>query len=123
MVKEIKELFKQIFDDMALKVAEETKSQIFRTEELNEALEWVEEGKGVAEIPFHADEECAADIEKRVDGLTILGFPGRYLKFLNKPSKKLKHGEMNRDIPEKKDLFCPVCSKKVKHYWTIARKW
>jgi len=112
-----------MFEDMALKVAEETKSQILVTEDMDEALEWVEEGKGVAELPFHDSPECAADLEKRVDGLTVLGFPGRYLKFLKKPNKKLKHGEMNRDMPEKKDMFCPICSKKVKHYWTIAKKW
>ncbi|MHA1112451.1 MAG: aminoacyl--tRNA ligase-related protein [Promethearchaeota archaeon] len=123
IVKDIKDLFKQMFEDMALKVAEETKSQILVTEDMDEALEWVEEGKGVAELPFHDSPECAADLEKRVDGLTVLGFPGRYLKFLKKPNKKLKHGEMNRDMPEKKDMFCPICSKKVKHYWTIAKKW
>ena len=66
---------------MALKLAEETKSQILRTEDLDEALEWVEEGKGIAEIPFCGDEkECAADIEKQVEGLVFLGIPGRYEK-------------------------------------------
>jgi prolyl-tRNA synthetase len=123
LVKEIKNLFKTIFDDMALKLAEETKSQILITEDVDNALEWVEEGKGVAEIPFCGSEDCAADIEKRVDGLVFLGIPARYLKFFEKPSKKLKHGEMNQFMPEKKEIFCVSCSKKVKNYWTIARKW
>jgi prolyl-tRNA synthetase len=123
LVKEINKLFQQIFNEMALKVAEETKSQILVTEDLDEAIKWLNEGKGIAEIPFHPSTECAAEIEKRSDGLTVLGFPGRYLKFLKKPSKKLKYGEMNQFMHEKKDLFCPVCSKRVEHYWTIAKKW
>ncbi len=123
LVKEIKSLFKTMFEDMATKVAEETKSQILITEDLDVAHEWLDEGKGVAEIPFCGGDECAAEIEKRVEGLVFLGTPARYLKFLKKPSKKLKHGEMNQFMPKKKDMFCPMCSKKVKHYWTIAKKW
>jgi prolyl-tRNA synthetase len=123
-VKEIKSLFKTIFNDMALKVAKETKSQILVTEDLDEALEWIEEGKGVSEIPFCGDEKgCAADIEKRLEGLVFLGTPARYLKFLKKPNKKLKHGEMNRGMKYREEIYCPICSKKVNKYWTIARKW
>ncbi|MBN2154657.1 MAG: proline--tRNA ligase [Candidatus Lokiarchaeota archaeon] len=123
IVQQIKSLFKQIFEEMALKVAEDTKSRILVTEDINEAYQWLEDGKGIAEIPFCGSQECASDIEKRVDGLRFLGTPVRYLNYIEKPSKRMKYGEMNQFTREKKEIFCPVCSKKVNQYWTIARSW
>ena len=123
LVNEIKSLFIQIFNEMALKVAEDTRSRILITEDLEEAYDWLENGRGIAEIPFCGENECAAEIEKRVDGLRFLGVPVRYFNFLKKPNKKLKHGEMNQFMPTKKEIFCLSCSKKVKEYWTIARSW
>ncbi|MCP4761787.1 MAG: proline--tRNA ligase [archaeon] len=117
----INEIFDLIFENMKKKVAEHTKNCMFRTDDMDEALEFVESDKGVVEIPFCGSEECAGELEKRVEGLTFLGVPGRYHDFLNYDNKHKETGEMNAESPNKEELFCLVCSKKVDKYWTIGR--
>lgn len=121
VIDEINSVADDIFDDMRAKVAEDTQSAILRTKDMDEALEWIEEEKGVAEIPFCGSEDCAARIEKRVDGLTFLGTPLRYMDFEEEPAEALEYGEMNAKSPEDDEAFCVICSKRTDEYWTIGR--
>jgi prolyl-tRNA synthetase len=121
LVNKIKDLFNNIENDMRKKVAETTKESILQTDNLDEAIEWVEQGKGVAEIPFCGCEECAKEVEKRTESLKFLGVPARYLPFLKHSKTPNKFGEMNTQIPAKKEIFCINCSTKVTEYWTIGR--
>lgn len=121
MVTKIQETLDAVEDSLKLKAAELQRECILQTDDLDEALEFVEENKGMAEIPFCGSEECAADIEKRVDGLKFLGMPARYLKFMKHSGKGPKYGEINYTSPKAKEIFCVNCSKKVDEYWTIGR--
>jgi len=121
LIKEIKQLFDEIDGNLKLKAAELERECLIRTDDLDEALEFVENNNGIAEIPFCGSAECAADVEKRVDGLKFLGAPARYLKFLEHKGKKPEFGEINYEQPEAKESFCVNCSKKVKEYWTVGR--
>ena len=78
---------------------------------LEEALDFVDQNKGVAEIPFCGSEECAQSIEIRVDGLQFLGVPDRYLEDINE-SIKLESG-----------IYCAHCQKPVDKYWRIGRSY
>ncbi len=84
---------------------------IFRTNDLEEAIDFVDKNKGIVEIPFCGEEECAESIEKRLDGLKFLGIPDRYLLVLNKRVKK------------EKDIFCSHCMKPVTQYWRIGKSY
>lgn len=121
LITEINKILDDIYDNIRQKAAEHTKAHIIRTTDLDEALEYVESEKGVVEIPFCGSEECAQEVEKRVEGLKFLGTPARYLKFLNYPDEEPKYGEMNYGGHEEKELYCVNCSKKVKEYWTIGK--
>ncbi|MHA1820080.1 MAG: proline--tRNA ligase [Promethearchaeota archaeon] len=112
-----------IYNNLKKRAAEETKKHIFRTEDLDEAIQIIEENKGVVEIPFCGSEECASEIEKRAEGLKFLGIPARYLGFIDYSQKDLNVGELNAEMPPKKEIFCLNCSKKVEHYWTIGRSY
>lgn len=80
-----------------------------RTDDLDEALDFVETGKGIVEIPFCGKEECAASIEQRLEGLKFLGIPEEYIPALNS------------EIKEEKGIFCAHCSEPVTQYWRIGR--
>ena len=84
-------------------------SWIHRTTDLDVALDIIETNQGIAEIPFCGSEECAADIEQRIDGLKFLGIPDEYLSVLHK------------EVQEESDIYCVHCSKLVKQYWRIGR--
>ncbi|MHA1728082.1 MAG: proline--tRNA ligase [Promethearchaeota archaeon] len=116
-------ILSRITKNLKKKVAEYTKDCLMRTDDMDEALEFVENDKGSVEIPFCGSQSCASELEKRVDGLKFLGTPARYLKFLDYSNKNLKEGEINAEFQNKKESFCVVCSKKVNEYWTIGRTW
>jgi len=120
-IKKINSIFEEIFDSLRLKQSELTRSCILQTDELINALDWIENNKGIAEIPFCGSEECASDIEKRIEGLKFLGIPYRYMTFSKKYEKNPSYGEMNSKNPDSKEFYCVVCSKKVNEYWTIGR--
>jgi prolyl-tRNA synthetase len=121
IIEEIKKIMNKIMEDMSAKVAQATRECLLQTEDMQEALDWIEEDKGYAEIPFCGHEDCAAEIEKRVDGLKFLGIPARYSDFLDYSIPDTETGEINSVSKKTEDLFCVVCSKKVDKYWTISR--
>ncbi|QEE15491.1 proline--tRNA ligase [Promethearchaeum syntrophicum] len=82
---------------------------IFRTNDLEEAIDFIDKNKGIAEIPFCGEEDCAESIEKRLDGLKFLGIPERYLPILNKRVKK------------EKEIYCSHCMKPVTKYWRMGK--
>ena len=89
-------------------------SNVYQTDDLNEAYELIEQNKGVVEIPFCGDEDCAKVLETTISGLKFLGIPDRYLQVLH-PEKS------EEDLNEKKQAFCVNCSNPIKQYWRIAR--
>jgi prolyl-tRNA synthetase len=105
----IKNQLSEIQEDLKKSATEIHKGLIFRTQDLQEALVFIEENKGLAEIPFCGKEDCAADIEKQVDGMKFLGVPEEYLPALTDNPK------------EEKDIFCAQCMTRVSTYWRIGR--
>ncbi|MHA1339287.1 MAG: proline--tRNA ligase [Promethearchaeota archaeon] len=122
-IKALNDIFATIFDSLKLRQANETQSCIIQTDDLDDALDWVEQNKGVAEIPMCGSEECASDIEKRVDGLKFLGIPYRYMKFAKRYDSPPQFGEINWKNPDIDESFCVICSKRVDTYWTIGRSY
>ena len=82
---------------------------LLRTNDVTKAIDWIEQGKGIAEIPFCGNQECAANIEKRTESLRFLGEPEQYIEVLNE------------QVTEESELFCVECQSPVKHYWRISR--
>ncbi len=103
----------EILNDMQDTLWESAKSRhqswIYQTQDLEEALDWVDSNKGIVEIPFCGSEDCAKKIEQRIEGLKFLGVPDRYLSAL--------HDEPEED----ENLFCAQCMEPVKRYWRMGR--
>ncbi|MGV9171288.1 MAG: proline--tRNA ligase [Promethearchaeia archaeon] len=108
-VEEVKKLLDQIQEDMLKSANERHKEWILRTNDLREALAFIDEDKGIAEIPFCGTEECASVIEKKLEGLTFLGIPQEYLE------------QLNENVKEETETYCVNCSKPVKAYWRIGK--
>ncbi|RLI60650.1 MAG: proline--tRNA ligase, partial [Promethearchaeia archaeon] len=102
-------LLKEIQKNLQKSAKKRHDKWIFRTTDLEEAIDFIDKGQGIAEIPFCGSEDCAASIEKRLDGLKFLGIPDRYLQVLNKKVKK------------DKEIYCSHCMKPVTQYWRIGR--
>jgi prolyl-tRNA synthetase len=111
IVGKVKELLSQIQADIWKAAKERHSSCVMRTKELDEALTHLEENKGVAEIPFCGDPDCAAAVEKRLESLKFLGIPEQYLDSLYDVIK-----------PET-EIYCVNCSKAVDKYWRIGRSY
>ncbi len=105
----INTLLEQIQQELWDSAKERHASWIHRTTDLDKALDIIENNQGIAEVPFCGSEECAADIEQRIDGLKFLGIPDEYLSTLHK------------EVKEESDIYCVHCSKPVKQYWRIGR--
>ena len=71
------------------------------TNDVTEAIDWIEEGKGIAEIPFAVIKQCAANIEKRTESLRFLGEPEQYIEVLNELSlpKNPSYSALNANPP------------------------
>ena len=110
-VSTIKELFPQIYNDLWCGAKEIQKGYTIKTNDLEDALNFVDDNKGVAEIPFCGSEECAKSIETRVDGLQFLGIPERYL------------GDLNETPEKESGIYCANCQKPVDKYWRIGRSY
>jgi prolyl-tRNA synthetase len=106
-----KSMLDLIQEQILIKAQERHKTTIFRTNDLQEALEYVDGGKGVVEIPFCGKEDCAADIEKMGESLKFLGLPAEYMK------------ELNPDASEEKEIYCVHCQNPVKYYWRLGRSY
>ncbi len=107
----LQEIMPAIYTDLHNAAKARHKGWILRTVDLEEAIAFVEDNKGIVEIPFCGKEGCAGDIEKRVDGLKILGIPEEYLPALNK----------NPTVET--DIYCAQCMEKVSKYWRIGRSY
>lgn len=121
MVEKLNEIMESLFNNLRDRVANSIKESILRTKDLDKALEWIEQDKGIAEIPFCGKNECAAEIEKRTESLRFLGEPLRYQPFIKPTNEDPKFGEMNAREVVDNDLHCVVCSEKTKTYWSIGR--
>jgi prolyl-tRNA synthetase len=121
--KKISDIFSEIENNQTQKISNHTKKLLFRTEDMNEALRYVEQDKGLVEIPFCGSEECASEIEQRVEKLKFLGIPARYLDFLDFSDRKFGKNVMNAEMPEKEEIYCVVCSRRTDEYWTIGRSY
>ena len=107
----INELLGEIQDSLWKNAKKAHKEFVFQTIDLEEALDFIDNGKGIAEIPFCGSEECGAIIEQRIQGMKFLGIPDRYLSALNKNPK------------EEHDIYCAQCGKPVDKYWRIGRSY
>ncbi|MFX1235675.1 MAG: proline--tRNA ligase [Promethearchaeota archaeon] len=123
LIKKIRDTFSEIKNNQTQKISNHTKKLLFRTKDLNEGLRYVEKDKGIVEIPFCGSEECASEIEKKVEKLKFLGIPARYLDFLDFSDGKLGKNIMNAEMPEKEEIFCVICSRRTNEYWTIGRSY
>ncbi|MHA1777195.1 MAG: proline--tRNA ligase [Promethearchaeota archaeon] len=108
---EIRKLLEQIQSDLWEAAKARHIKWNLRTSNLEEALDFIESGKGLAEIPFCGKESCAAAIEQRLEGLKFLGIPEEYIPALNDKSA------------EEKDIYCAHCQEKVSQYWRIGRSY
>jgi prolyl-tRNA synthetase len=114
LITTLNDIFNQINTEMKQKTESFVQSNVYQTDDLNEAYELIEQNKGVVEIPFCGDEDCAKVLETTISGLKFLGIPDRYLQVLH-PEKS------EEDLNEKKQAFCVNCSNPIKQYWRIAR--
>ncbi len=110
-VSKITSLLQEIQQSLWDSAKENHQQWILRTNDLEEALEYIDAGNGVADIPFCGSEECAAPIEQRLENLKFLGIPEEYIPALNK------------SVKVEKDIYCAYCSKLVKQYWRIGRSY
>ncbi len=108
-VKYLSNLLKDIQESLHKSAKKRHDELIFRTNDLEEAIDFVDKNKGIVEIPFCGEEDCAEAIEKRLDGLKFLGIPDRYLPVLNERVKK------------EKEIYCSHCMKPVTQFWRIGR--
>ncbi len=110
-IAKINALLKEISDNLWESAKNRHQEFILRTDDLQEAFDFVENNKGIVEIPFCGKEDCAAYIEQCVEGLQFLGVPEDYLPALN-------------DTPKvEKDKFCAHCSEPVTSYWRMGRSY
>jgi len=110
----LNDLLSTIQEDMWTAAKNRHREWVMRTDDLEEALDFIDTNQGMAEIPFCGTEECAATVEKRVDGLKFLGIPSEYLHVL--------HPESNHDTEEEPEkIFCAQCMIPVSQYWRIGR--
>ncbi|MHA1519842.1 MAG: proline--tRNA ligase [Promethearchaeota archaeon] len=110
-VDKIKSLLQDIQKNLWDSAKENHQKWILRTNDLEEALEYIDAGNGVADIPFCGSEECAAPIEQRLENLKFLGIPEEYIPALNK------------SVKVEKDIYCAYCSKPVSQYWRVGRSY
>jgi prolyl-tRNA synthetase len=108
-IEKTKALLDKVQEDLFYAANKRHEEWILRTDDLREALAFIDEDKGITEIPFCGDEDCASVIEKKIEGLTFLGIPEKYLTELNENSK------------EEKDAYCVNCSKPVRAYWRMGK--
>jgi prolyl-tRNA synthetase len=113
-VEYLNDLLSTIQEDMWAAAKTRHQGWVMRTDDLEEALDFVDTNHGIAEIPFCGTEECAATVEKRVDGLKFLGIPSEYLDVL--------HPDLHTESEEEpKKMFCAQCMTQVSQYWRIGR--
>ncbi|MBD3351159.1 MAG: proline--tRNA ligase [Candidatus Lokiarchaeota archaeon] len=117
----IKKILNDLNDDLRKSLASNTREAISRSNDMDEAIELVENDKGVVEIPFCGSEDCASELEKRCDGLKFLGIPVRYMDFYDESENE--YGELNGKSLANDELFCIICSKRTDKYWTIGRSY
>lgn len=108
-VEELRKLLNLIQSDMWKSAKKRHSDWNLRTNDLEEALNFIDEGKGTAEIPFCGSESCAAAVEQRLEGLKFLGIPEEYIPALNET------------ISSEKEIYCAHCMKPVTEYWRIGR--
>jgi prolyl-tRNA synthetase len=111
IIDEIRKLMDKMQEDLSNAARNQHEHWLLRTTDLNEAIDYLDNNKGVAEIPFCGSESCAADVEKMLESLKFLGLPDRYLKALHPDAK------------EEEGLYCAKCQAPVKYYWRIGRSY
>lgn len=110
-IKEINNILNRVQEDLWTEAKNRHNEWVHQTQDLEEALEFVEANSGVVEIPFCGSEECAQKVEQRIEGLKFLGIPARYLPALNATPA------------EESNIFCVECMEPVKKYWRIGRSY
>ncbi|MCE4625352.1 MAG: proline--tRNA ligase [Desulfurococcales archaeon] len=92
VVVEVRRLFDEIYQNLYERAWKYLRERIKRTADLEEAKEWVENRRGVVEVPWCGREECALKLEEEL-GAEAMGTPWPFEK---------AEGEV-----------CPVCGRKA----------
>ncbi len=71
---EVRRLLESVEDGLKERAKDDFRARILRTSRLDEAGEWVESRKGVAEVPWCGREDCGLKMEEEVNA-KILGTP------------------------------------------------
>lgn len=77
------------------------KERLLRTDSLEDAGEWVESRRGIAEVPWCGRESCGLEMEERVNG-KVLGTPW--------PEEPVEDGKR-----------CPVCGRPAVAWIRLAK--
>ncbi len=74
VVVEVRKVFDEIYDNLYKRAWNYLKQRIKRTDNLQEAKDWIRDRKGVVELPWCGHEECALKLEEELEG-KALGTP------------------------------------------------
>jgi len=74
VVVEVRKLFDSIYQNLYGRARSYLKGRILRTHSLDEAREWIGQRKGIVEIPWCGNENCALKLEEELDA-KALGTP------------------------------------------------
>ncbi|BAA81340.1 prolyl-tRNA synthetase [Aeropyrum pernix K1] len=97
----IRELMAQIESSMRERAKSFFGERLLRTESLEEARDWVEGRRGIAEIPWCGRESCGLEMEERVNG-KVLGTPW--------PEEPVEEGKR-----------CPLCGRPAVAWIRLAK--
>ena len=101
LAERLKSVFKEIEENLTRRAWEYLRSRVKRTENLEEAEEWVRERRGVVEVPWCGRDECATAMENLLDA-KALGYPWP-----------------REDAPE--GVKCPVCGRQAVTWLRFAK--
>ena len=97
---ELSNTFKLIDETLRSRAREYLESRILRTQDLDEAKEWIAKRRGIVEVPWCGDEEHARRLEEKLDA-KALGTP--------------------YPIESARDFKCPICGRRAVTWMRFAK--